>query len=220
MMYSGARRPIFSADRGHIHHRLLDMGLTTRRVCLMLYGTSIALATAAMGIALGRSWPAGLSIVMLGGVTFMLVRVYAPFRRARPSSPESPDRASDLGELDLAVEQVLKDVSLSRTRHDVRAALESQRMQPFVAEVQLRERDDARPIDEELSQSGLLWFELDVEPRAVLTMRVGHRVMPIDAQVRAQLSRLAEACEVSLKRAQARSRAPFGATATRPSETF
>jgi UDP-GlcNAc:undecaprenyl-phosphate GlcNAc-1-phosphate transferase len=32
------RQPIFAADRGHIHHRLLDRGFTPRRVVLMLYG--------------------------------------------------------------------------------------------------------------------------------------------------------------------------------------
>jgi UDP-GlcNAc:undecaprenyl-phosphate GlcNAc-1-phosphate transferase len=31
-------QPIFTADRGHIHHRLLDRGLTPRRVALLLYG--------------------------------------------------------------------------------------------------------------------------------------------------------------------------------------
>ena len=31
------RQPIFSADRGHIHHRLLDRGLTTKRAVLVLY---------------------------------------------------------------------------------------------------------------------------------------------------------------------------------------
>ncbi len=31
-------QPIFGADRGHIHHRLLDRGLTPRRVALVLYG--------------------------------------------------------------------------------------------------------------------------------------------------------------------------------------
>jgi UDP-GlcNAc:undecaprenyl-phosphate GlcNAc-1-phosphate transferase len=30
-------QPIFSADRGHIHHRLLDRGLVTRRAALALY---------------------------------------------------------------------------------------------------------------------------------------------------------------------------------------
>ena len=31
------RQPIFLADRGHIHHRLLDRGLTPRRAALILY---------------------------------------------------------------------------------------------------------------------------------------------------------------------------------------
>jgi UDP-GlcNAc:undecaprenyl-phosphate GlcNAc-1-phosphate transferase len=31
------RQPIFTADRGHIHHRLLDRGFTPRRVVLVLY---------------------------------------------------------------------------------------------------------------------------------------------------------------------------------------
>jgi UDP-GlcNAc:undecaprenyl-phosphate GlcNAc-1-phosphate transferase len=36
------RQPIFSADRGHIHHKLLDRGLTPRRAVLVVYlGCSI-----------------------------------------------------------------------------------------------------------------------------------------------------------------------------------
>jgi len=31
-------KPLFGADRGHIHHRLLDRGLTPRRVVLVFYG--------------------------------------------------------------------------------------------------------------------------------------------------------------------------------------
>lgn len=33
-------RPIFGADRGHIHHKLLDRGMTPRRAVLVLYGVS------------------------------------------------------------------------------------------------------------------------------------------------------------------------------------
>lgn len=32
------QQPIFGADRGHIHHRLLDRGFTPRKVALLLYG--------------------------------------------------------------------------------------------------------------------------------------------------------------------------------------
>ncbi len=39
------RQPIFSADRGHIHHRLLDRGLTPRRAVLVLYGICSLVAT-------------------------------------------------------------------------------------------------------------------------------------------------------------------------------
>jgi UDP-GlcNAc:undecaprenyl-phosphate GlcNAc-1-phosphate transferase len=31
-------KPIFGADRGHIHHRLLDRGLTTKQTVFLLYG--------------------------------------------------------------------------------------------------------------------------------------------------------------------------------------
>ncbi len=34
-------QPIFSADRGHIHHRLLDRGLSVRRAASALYGAEI-----------------------------------------------------------------------------------------------------------------------------------------------------------------------------------
>ena len=47
------RQPIFRADRGHIHHRLLDRGLTPRRVALLLYGMC-ALA-AAFSLSLGSN---------------------------------------------------------------------------------------------------------------------------------------------------------------------
>jgi UDP-GlcNAc:undecaprenyl-phosphate/decaprenyl-phosphate GlcNAc-1-phosphate transferase len=36
------RRPIFSADRGHIHHQLVARGLTVRRVAVVLYAAGIA----------------------------------------------------------------------------------------------------------------------------------------------------------------------------------
>jgi UDP-GlcNAc:undecaprenyl-phosphate GlcNAc-1-phosphate transferase len=38
------RQPIFAADRGHIHHRLLDRGFTPRRVVVVLYGLCVLAA--------------------------------------------------------------------------------------------------------------------------------------------------------------------------------
>ena len=41
-------QPIFKADKGHIHHRLLDVGLTTRQTVLILYFCSIYFGAAAI----------------------------------------------------------------------------------------------------------------------------------------------------------------------------
>lgn len=57
-----ARRSIFSADREHLHHRLLDLGLTHRRAVLILYGCTLLLCVAAIAAALGRDWQVGAAI--------------------------------------------------------------------------------------------------------------------------------------------------------------
>lgn len=43
-----ARRPIFAADRGHIHHQLLALGLTHRGAVLVLYVAGAVAASAAV----------------------------------------------------------------------------------------------------------------------------------------------------------------------------
>ncbi|HWR53009.1 MAG TPA: MraY family glycosyltransferase [Bryobacteraceae bacterium] len=80
-------KPIFGADRGHIHHRLLDLGLTPRRVVMMLYLASAAAAC----FALIQSYvPNGLSgLVLLGfsiAAWFCIHRLgYEEFRAAADS---------------------------------------------------------------------------------------------------------------------------------------
>lgn len=73
------RRPIFSPDRGHVHHRLLDMGITHRRAVLILYAVNVALAVAALGVATGRSWQAGVALVSASVVLLGLVRFVGYF---------------------------------------------------------------------------------------------------------------------------------------------
>jgi UDP-GlcNAc:undecaprenyl-phosphate GlcNAc-1-phosphate transferase len=41
-------QPIFKADKGHIHHRLLDVGLSTRQTVMILYFCSIYFGAAAI----------------------------------------------------------------------------------------------------------------------------------------------------------------------------
>ncbi len=91
------RRPIFSPDRGHVHHRLLDMGLTHRRAVLLLYAVSVTFTAAAIGVSLGRSWQVGMAILVASTVLIGLVRFVGYFeylflmrrQRARMRSPDA-----------------------------------------------------------------------------------------------------------------------------------
>jgi len=63
------RQPIFTADRGHIHHRLLDRGLTPRTAALLLYGVG---AIAAMfSLAMANNHLEIPVIVVFGVVTWL-----------------------------------------------------------------------------------------------------------------------------------------------------
>jgi UDP-GlcNAc:undecaprenyl-phosphate/decaprenyl-phosphate GlcNAc-1-phosphate transferase len=57
-------KPISSADRAHIHHRLLDRGLTPRRVTLLLYGISGIAAALSLLASVVQGRLAGLAILM------------------------------------------------------------------------------------------------------------------------------------------------------------
>lgn len=50
-----AGRPIFGADRGHIHHRLLDLGLSHRQVVLVLYAVCLLFTALALSMVYANS---------------------------------------------------------------------------------------------------------------------------------------------------------------------
>jgi UDP-GlcNAc:undecaprenyl-phosphate/decaprenyl-phosphate GlcNAc-1-phosphate transferase len=60
-------RPIFSADRGHIHHRLLDRGHSTRRVVLILYAVSAVGAVLSLLMNVMHGHLAGLVLLVFCG---------------------------------------------------------------------------------------------------------------------------------------------------------
>jgi len=81
----GERRSPFSADRGHFHHRLLDLGLSHRQVVLLIYALCILLAVLALGLS-GRGQVSAFAIIVIAsGLTLYLLT-----RRAR----EALDRHS------------------------------------------------------------------------------------------------------------------------------
>lgn len=66
--------PIFGADRGHIHHRLLDAGLSHRRVVLVMYLTSAAFVVAAVSVQLVRDPVQATILVLCLTVAALLMR--------------------------------------------------------------------------------------------------------------------------------------------------
>lgn len=58
-------RPIFQADRDHLHHRLLALGWSNRRVVLLVYLVTVGLGGAAVFITRLRARPAFLVLVLL-----------------------------------------------------------------------------------------------------------------------------------------------------------
>jgi UDP-GlcNAc:undecaprenyl-phosphate/decaprenyl-phosphate GlcNAc-1-phosphate transferase len=69
------RRSPFSADRGHFHHRLLDLGLSHRQVVLLIYALCILLAVLALGLSGRGQISAFVIIVIVSGVgLFLLTR--------------------------------------------------------------------------------------------------------------------------------------------------
>jgi len=67
------RRSLFSPDRGHIHHRLLALGLRHRHVVLIMYGLTVLAAGLGMFMMATRSTE---TILILAGILLLLALVF------------------------------------------------------------------------------------------------------------------------------------------------
>lgn len=84
------RRSIFQADRGHIHHRLLELGLTHRRAVLALYGVSLVFTLLALVVHVGRSWHIGLALFGLITLVVGVVRFVGVFSKRLQTQANDP----------------------------------------------------------------------------------------------------------------------------------
>jgi UDP-GlcNAc:undecaprenyl-phosphate GlcNAc-1-phosphate transferase len=83
-------RPIFSADREHIHHRLLALGLTQRQAVLVLYGTSGVLGASALLLSFSNSWQTALTLTVLAVLGVIgLRRLYFVGREEEEARPQA-----------------------------------------------------------------------------------------------------------------------------------
>src|SRR5580692_6166084 len=77
-------RPIFEADRGHIHHRLLDMGLSPKNAVLTIYGVCGLVALLSLLASALHNQFSGLIVILFGGAVWIGIRQldYAEFASA------------------------------------------------------------------------------------------------------------------------------------------
>lgn len=83
------KKPIYLADRGHLHHRLVDRGFSQKRAVLTLYMVSGGFGVAGVLYAINDVW---LAIMVLGLMLFVSL---LDFIRTRYRKSKAPKRMDD-----------------------------------------------------------------------------------------------------------------------------
>jgi UDP-GlcNAc:undecaprenyl-phosphate GlcNAc-1-phosphate transferase len=102
---SQGRSP-FSADRGHLHHRLLDLGLSHRQAVLTIYALGIILAIAGLLLSGRGQISVFIAVVIVGGVLLFLLTRRAALSLERASYAEEPEPGA-LGAIRRAGEEIV-----------------------------------------------------------------------------------------------------------------
>jgi UDP-GlcNAc:undecaprenyl-phosphate GlcNAc-1-phosphate transferase len=202
------RRPIFSPDRGHIHHRLLDMGLTQRRVVLTLYGVSVVFAMGAIALSLGRSWQAGFSIVLASVLAVGLFRSSGYFDYVvRLSRQKVRLRTSEAERLRRAVPNFLATLDHVENESGVWTAIGDLLGASGLAKAILKDTSDnvvsewaGTTADAEATLSARYPLGQDQHSRAAVVFRWGSIEGRVDPQVDILLQLAADALAKALSR--------------------
>jgi UDP-GlcNAc:undecaprenyl-phosphate/decaprenyl-phosphate GlcNAc-1-phosphate transferase len=104
-------KPLFSPDREHIHHKLLDQGLTQRQVVLILYAVSAAFGLVALFIRYPGGRLIGAVVVMVGVIVVMGVQRlgYIEFFELRRVAQRTLEQR----------EVIINNLALRRARHEL-----------------------------------------------------------------------------------------------------
>jgi UDP-GlcNAc:undecaprenyl-phosphate GlcNAc-1-phosphate transferase len=104
------RRPIYLADRGHLHHRFANLGYSQRSAVIILYSWSGLMSLLALAIRFAPLWLAIIVAVIVGAVSLYLAYEVEIFRWGKVQAllgRRRPERAQAVGEpADLAAESV------------------------------------------------------------------------------------------------------------------
>src|SRR5713101_9653644 len=119
-------RPVFTADREHIHHKLLQLGMSHRQVVIVLYGVSALFAL----LSLFLLWPTGstlgLVLAVLGtgiwiGVQHLGYLEFGELRRVAQRTIEQPQIFIN----NLAIRRAIEALKVTSDYHDLCRILEA-----------------------------------------------------------------------------------------------
>lgn len=79
-------RPIFQADREHLHHRLIQMGLSHRQAVLSIYGVNVVLGLSAIALTLISPKQAAIFLVILSTVILIVANKIGVTRTDRQAT--------------------------------------------------------------------------------------------------------------------------------------
>jgi UDP-GlcNAc:undecaprenyl-phosphate/decaprenyl-phosphate GlcNAc-1-phosphate transferase len=149
------RRSIFSPDRGHIHHRLLDLGFTHRRAVMVLYGVCVVFTASAIAVSLGRVWQTGIALLLASVVLVVLVRFVGYFEYlhlVRRQKARIYDHRTNL--LRLALPALLHRLTASRSEDDVLTVLQDALTQSELEGVEIESDAGGRKLESMAPPSG------------------------------------------------------------------
>jgi len=141
-------RPIFTADREHIHHKLLQMGMTHRQVVVVLYAVSALFAM----LSLFLLWPTGstlglvLAVVGTGiwlGVQHLNYLEFGELRRVAQRTIEQRHIVINNLAVRRAVEDLKAAGDFEQVRSIVMAAFESNEFDAFELQVKTTPEDQS-----------------------------------------------------------------------------
>jgi UDP-GlcNAc:undecaprenyl-phosphate GlcNAc-1-phosphate transferase len=90
-----SRRSPFAPDRGHLHHRLLDLGLGHRQVVLLIYAICAALAVLAVVLSGSGQLYAFTGLFVLSGIGLLLIGARREVREELDASSYPDDPSAD-----------------------------------------------------------------------------------------------------------------------------
>jgi UDP-GlcNAc:undecaprenyl-phosphate/decaprenyl-phosphate GlcNAc-1-phosphate transferase len=148
-------RPLFTADREHIHHKLLQQGLSPRQVVIALYAVSALFALLSLFLLWPEGPTLGLVMVVIGtGVWFGVQHLgYLEFGEIRRVAQRTVEQRSIFVN-DLAIRRAIEELKgagdYAQVCHILKSAFLSNDFDGF--ELSVAERENGPPADGEARQ--------------------------------------------------------------------